>query len=72
MSDTVPISGETIRLGQFLKFASVVEQGSDAKLLLEEARVRVNGEVEHRRGRQLSHGDVVEIDDLRLEVTGED
>ena len=65
----VSISGDGIRLGQFLKLADVVEIGSDVKLLLAGGQVLVNGEPEPRRGRQLIHGDVVEVDDLQLRVS---
>lgn len=58
---TVPIKGDTIRLGQFLKFADAVDQGSDVKVLLATEAVTVNGEVEIRRGRQLRPGDVVAV-----------
>ena len=58
----VPIRDESIRLGQFLKLADLVELGSDAKELLSEGEVLVNGEPETRRGRQLRVGDVVEYD----------
>jgi len=57
----VPIRDESIRLGQFLKLADLVESGADAKPVVQEGRVRVNGEVETRRGRQLRRGDVVEL-----------
>lgn len=59
----VAISHGDIRLGQFLKLADAVEQGSDVKLLLGQDRVSVNGEVESRRGRQLSAGDIVTVED---------
>lgn len=49
-----------IRLGQLLKLANLVETGGAARGLLESGDVRVNGEVETRRGRQLAAGDVVE------------
>ena len=58
----VPIRDATIRLGEFLKLADLVDVGSDAKFLLAEGDVRVNGEVETRRGRQLVAGDVVTVD----------
>lgn len=58
----VPIRDEMIRLGQFLKLANLIENGSDAKDLLAEGLVQVNGEVELRRGRQLVKGDLVELD----------
>ena len=57
----VPIRDESIRLGQFLKLADVVDTGSDAKPLLADGLVSVNGEVETRRGRQLTKGDVVTV-----------
>jgi ribosome-associated protein len=57
----VPIRDGSIRLGQFLKLASLVESGADAKPLVQDGLVRVNGEVETRRGRQLGLGDVVEL-----------
>ena len=64
----VPISGDNIRLGQFLKLANAIDSGSDAKVLLAEGVVRVNGEPETRRGRQLASGDVVEVREHRLVV----
>jgi ribosome-associated protein len=57
----VPISDGSIKLGQFLKLANLVESGSDAKALLAGGMVRVNGEPETRRGRQLTTGDVVSV-----------
>jgi len=59
----IAIRGEMIRLGQLLKLADLVEVGADAKLLLEDGLVTVNGEVEQRRGRQLHRGDVVAVED---------
>jgi ribosome-associated protein len=57
----LPIQDESIRLGQFLKLADLVESGSDAKELISDGEVLVNGEPETRRGRQLLVGDVVEL-----------
>lgn len=57
----VPIRDESIRLGQFLKLADLVDHGSDAKPLLMQGLVSVNGELETRRGRQLVKGDVVSV-----------
>ena len=62
----VPIRDESIRLGQFLKLADLVDAGSDAKPLLADGLVSVNGEVETRRGRQLVKGDVVTVHDPNL------
>ncbi|PRY52906.1 ribosome-associated protein [Knoellia remsis] len=55
----IPITGDSIRLGQLLKFASLVEDGADARAVIESGEVEVNGEVETRRGRQLRDGDTV-------------
>lgn len=57
----VPISGDSIRLGQFLKLANAIDSGADAKALLAEGVVTVNSEAETRRGRQLAPGDVVTV-----------
>ena len=57
----VPIRDETIRLGQFLKLANLIDTGAEAKPLLADGVVTVNGEVETRRGRQLVPGDVVTL-----------
>jgi ribosome-associated protein len=65
----IPIQGHMIRLGQLLKLADLVEVGADAKLLLEEGLVTVNGELEQRRGRQLHPGDVVTVDGESVRVT---
>lgn len=57
----VSISDESIRLGQFLKLANLIDSGSDAKGVTAQGLVRVNGDVETRRGRQLVKGDVVSL-----------
>lgn len=58
---TVPIRDATIRLGQLLKLAGVVDSGAEVKDLLATGEVAVNGEPEQRRGRQLADGDVVTV-----------
>ncbi|WP_232680728.1 RNA-binding S4 domain-containing protein [Nocardioides sp. R-C-SC26] len=58
---SVPIDDESIKLGQFLKLANLVDTGADAKHLLSAGMVRVNGSPETRRGRQLVNGDVVAV-----------
>ena len=57
----VPIRDESIRLGQFLKLADLIDSGSEAKAAIADGLVLVNGEVETRRGRQLRTGDTVSI-----------
>ncbi|WP_415140986.1 RNA-binding S4 domain-containing protein [Nocardioides sp.] len=60
-----------IRLGQFLKLASLVESGAEARPVIAAGRVRVNGETETRRGRQLAVGDVVELGGQAARVVDE-
>jgi ribosome-associated protein len=55
----VEIRGESIRLGQLLKLAGIVDSGGEAKVLLATGEVTVNGEPETRRGRQLRAGDEI-------------
>jgi ribosome-associated protein len=64
----VPIRGDMIRLGQLLKLAGVAGSGSEAKELLADGGVTVNGEPEERRGRQLRPGDVVAVGAQRLRI----
>jgi ribosome-associated protein len=64
----VAIREDSIRLGQFLKLADLIENGADAKPLMISGAVLVNGEVETRRGRQLRKGDVVTFADHAVRV----
>lgn len=68
-ADEVPIRGATIRLGQLLKLAGVTTSGSEAKALLADGVVTVNGQTETRRGRQLRAGDTVRAGESELLVT---
>jgi ribosome-associated protein len=63
---------EPIRLDQFLKRRGVTGTGGQAKWLIQDGEVRVNGEVETRRRRKLHPGDVIDIGDLRLVVGGQE
>lgn len=65
----VTIRDESIKLGQFIKLASLVATGGEAKELVSEGQVSVNGEVDTRRGRTLRHGDVVCIGEACARVT---
>lgn len=64
----VPIRDESIRLGQFLKLANLIESGAEAKEVIADGMVSVNGEVDVRRGRQLRDGDVVSIGGMSAKV----
>ena len=73
MSDAleVPIRDESIRLGQLLKLAGVVDDGASAREAIERGLVAVNGTVETRRGRQLRPGDTVTLETQSLHVVND-
>ncbi len=58
---SVAVSGE-IKLGQFLKLADLVEDGAQARIAVQSGDVRVNGQVETRRGHRLAEADTVEVE----------
>jgi ribosome-associated protein len=64
----VTIREDGIRLGQFLKLAGVTDSGGGTKSWIAAGEVRVNGEVDTRRGRQLRRGDVVTVDGEQIRV----
>ncbi|WP_438353436.1 RNA-binding S4 domain-containing protein [Microbacterium sp. CJ88] len=64
----VSIGGDMIRLGQFLKFAGMLDSGGDGKEAIIDGYVTVNGEVDRRRGRQLHDGDVVGYEGRSIRV----
>ncbi len=65
MSDDAP---PMIRLDQFLKANGLVGTGGQAKLLIQDGQILVNGEIETRRRRQLHEGDAVQYEDQLLTV----
>lgn len=65
------IKDEFIKLGQLLKLAGLVGSGVDAKFLIQDGEVLVNGEVETRRGKKIYPGDVVEFDGAKVTVTND-
>lgn len=68
MPREIPIRGETIRLGQLLKLAGIVDSGSEVKVFLATEGVLVNDTPEVRRGRQLHPGDTVRVGKLELRL----
>ena len=56
---TMETSSNTIKLDQFLKFVGIAPTGGQAKLMIQDGDVRVNGTIETRRGRKLIPGDKV-------------
>jgi ribosome-associated protein len=64
----VPITGEMIRLGQLLKLAGVVDDGAQARALIEDGEVSVDGEADRRRGRQVRPGSLVSLGETQIRV----
>lgn len=59
---------EFIKLGQALKAVGAVESGAEAKEVIQEGLVLVNGEIDTRRGRKLYEGDLVEFDGIQIKI----
>ncbi|MEF9939671.1 MAG: RNA-binding S4 domain-containing protein [Clostridium sp.] len=57
--ETITLREEYIKLGQAIKAAGLVESGVDAKIVIQEGLVKVNGQIEYQRGKKLHSGDEV-------------
>ena len=66
--EEIKIRDEFIKLGQLLKLASMVEVGVEAKYVITDGLVKVNGEVDERRGRKVYEGDIVSYDGKEIKV----
>jgi ribosome-associated protein len=66
--EEIPIRDSMIRLGQLLKLANLVEDGVEAAELIKNGLVKVNGEIDDRRGRQLHNGDTVTVNGQTVRV----
>ena len=66
--EEIPIRDSMIRLGQLLKLANLVEDGVEAAELIKNGLVKVNGEIDDRRGRQLHSGDTVTVNSQTVRV----
>lgn len=68
--ETIRIKDDFIKLGQALKLAGLVESGVDAKIVIQNGLVKVNGEIDTRRGKKLVNGDIVEFDGNQFKIEG--
>mgnify|MGYP000469853246 FL=1 len=66
--ETIKLRDEFIKLGQALKLAGVVEDGVEAKFVIQDGLVKVNGEVDERRGRKVYEGDVISFNGQDIKV----
>jgi len=64
----ITIHDEFIKLGQAMKLAHLVENGGEAKEVIQKGKVRVNGEKEEQRGKKLHVGDIVEYNGETIKV----
>ena len=64
----ISLKDEFIKLGQALKAAGLVESGAEAKEVIQEGKVLVNGEVESRRGKKLYAGDLVTFNGEEIKI----
>lgn len=69
MEATFQLTTETIELYKLLKLENLVASGGEAKMVITEGLVKVNGEVETRKRKQLSSGDLVAFEDHQIRVT---
>ncbi len=67
--ETFYLRDDFIKLGQVLKAANLVESGVDAKFVIQDGLVKVNGEIETRRGKKLVAGDTVEFDGNVIKIS---
>ena len=63
---SISIKTEYIKLDQFLKWADMVPTGTEAKILISDGLVRVNGEVETRRGKKLRKNDIIDVNGFKF------
>lgn len=66
--DTIHLKDEFIKLGQALKLAGLVESGVDAKYVIQDGEVFVNGAAEYQRGKKIYPGDVVSYNGREFKV----
>ena len=66
----IVLRDEFIKLGQALKAAGLVDSGVEAKLVIINGKVKVNGEVEFQRGKKLKNGDTVSYNGEEIKIVG--
>ncbi len=67
--ETIKLREDYIKLGQALKAVGLVESGLEAKIVINEGEVKVNGKTELQRGKKLVAGDIVEFDGNTIKIT---
>ncbi len=67
--ENITIKDDFIKLGQALKLAGLVSSGIEAKIVVQDGEVKVNGETDTRRGRKLYTGDIFEYNGSKVTVS---
>ena len=68
--ETIQLWDEFINLGQALKAAGLVGSGVEAKMVIQDGLVYVNGEIEYQRGKKLYDGDIVKFNNETIKIVG--
>lgn len=68
--EIIKLREDFIKLGQALKACGLVESGVDAKFVIQDGLVKVNGKVETQRGKKLISGDIVEFEGQKIKIEG--
>lgn len=68
--NTINLREDYIKLGQALKAAGLVDSGVEAKIVIINGEVKVNGEVEIQRGKKLKAGDIVSYNGEEIKIVG--
>lgn len=68
MREEIQIRDEFIKLGQALKLAGLVDSGVDAKFVIQDGKVKVNGKTEYQRGKKLHPGDVFSYNGQEIKI----
>ena len=66
--EIIKLRDDFIKLGQALKAAGLVESGVEAKIVIQDGLVKVNGQVEVQRGKKLVDGDIVEFEGYTIKI----
>lgn len=69
--EIIKLRDDYIKLGQALKAAGLVESGVDAKLVIQDGYVKVNGQRQTQRGKKLYNGDIVEFEGNQIKITSD-
>lgn len=66
--ETIVLREDFIKLGQALKAAGLVDSGVEAKMAIQDGKVKVNHEVEYQRGKKLHDGDLIEYESQEIKI----